>query len=273
MIILDGKKVSEELLIDIKKDISKLSYKLGLSIILVGDKKDSIFYVNSIKKYCERLNIDFFLKHFNENISSNDLIKEIEILNNDDSIHGILIQSPLPLSLKKNEKQIFNSICPKKDIDGVNIYNAGKLFLNHDIQFIPCTALGCLELLDYYDINVEGLNVVVLGASNIIGLPLSILLLQRGATVTTCHIKTKNVKSHTINADLLISCCGVANLVENDWIKQDAIIIDVGINFLDNKLVGDVNFDSVKDKCKYITPVPGGVGPMTITMLFKQLIK
>ena len=194
-------------------------------------------------------------------------------MNNNSKIHGILVQLPLPDNLKEYESKILNTISVNKDVDGFHIINAGKLFLNRERQFVPCTPLGCMELLDHYHIDIEGLNTVIIGSSNIVGLPLSIMLLQRGATVTICHIKTKDVKEHTKKADLVISCCGVPHLVKNDWLKEGVVVIDIGTNTLDGKLVGDVDFLSVKDKCKYITPVPGGVGPMTIAMLLKQVVE
>jgi len=243
----------------------------GLGVIIVGKREDSIKYVNAKRKVCEKLGIHFFLKEFNENFSENELIDEIEKMKNHSEIHGILVQLPLPMNL--NKEKIVNTISVNKDVDGIHMINAGKLFLNHEKQFIPCTPLGCMELLDNYMIDVEGLNITIIGASDIVGLPLSMMLLQRGATITICHIRTKDVKQHTKNADLVVSCCGVPHLVKNDWLKEDVIVIDIGMNMLDGKLVGDVDFLAVKDKCQYITPVPGGVGPMTIAMLVKQLVE
>jgi methylenetetrahydrofolate dehydrogenase (NADP+)/methenyltetrahydrofolate cyclohydrolase len=275
MILLDGKKISEEIQLSLKDRINSLveqKHTPGLGVILVGKREDSIKYVNAKRKVCEKLGIYFFLKEFNENVSENELINEIEKMNNHSEIHGILVQLPLPMNL--NKEKIVNTISVNKDVDGFHMINAGKLFLNHDKkQFVPCTPLGCMELIDAYRIDVEGLNITVIGASDIVGLPLSMMLLQRGATVTICHIRTKDVKQHTKTADLVVSCCGVPHLVKNDWLKESVIVIDIGMNMLDGKLVGDVDFLEVKEKCQYITPVPGGVGPMTIAMLVKQLVE
>jgi len=274
MIVLNGKLLSEEIQLSLKNKInSLLNIVPGLGVILVGNREDSMKYVNAKKKACENIGINFFLKEFNDNISEGELIHEIETMNNNSKIHGILVQLPLPDNLKEYESKILNTISVNKDVDGFHIINAGKLFLNRERQFVPCTPLGCMELLDHYHIDIEGLNTVIIGSSNIVGLPLSIMLLQRGATVTICHIKTKDVKEHTKKADLVISCCGVPHLVKNDWLKEGVVVIDIGTNTLDGKLVGDVDFLSVKDKCKYITPVPGGVGPMTIAMLLKQVVE
>jgi methylenetetrahydrofolate dehydrogenase (NADP+)/methenyltetrahydrofolate cyclohydrolase len=275
MILLDGKKISEEIQLSLKDRINSLveqKHTPGLGVILVGKREDSIKYVNAKRKVCEKLGIYFFLKEFNENVSENELINEIEKMNNHSEIHGILVQLPLPMNL--NKEKIVNTISVNKDVDGFHVMNAGKLFLNHEKkQFVPCTPLGCMELIDAYRIDVEGLNITVIGASDIVGLPLSMMLLQRGATVTICHIRTKDVKQHTKTADLVVSCCGFPHLVKNDWLKESVIVIDIGMNMLDGKLVGDVDFLEVKEKCQYITPVPGGVGPMTIAMLVKQLVE
>jgi len=274
MILLDGKKVSEEIQLSLKCRVDSLveqNITPGLGVVLVGNREDSMKYVKAKRKVCRGLGIHFFLKEFDENVSEDEFINEIEKINNNSNIHGILVQLPLPTNL--NKEKIVNTISVNKDVDGFHIINAGKLFLNHEKQFVPCTPLGCMELIDYYGIDTEGLNITIIGSSDIVGLPLSMMLLQRGATVTICHIRTKDVKQHTKNADLVVSCCGIPHLVKNDWLKEDVIVIDIGMNMLDGKLVGDVDFLSVKDKCQYITPVPGGVGPMTIAMLVKQVVE
>ena len=274
MILLDGKKVSEEIQLSLKCRVDSLveqNITPGLGVVLVGNREDSMKYVKAKRKVCRGLGIHFFLKEFDENVSEDEFINEIEKINNNSNIHGILVQLPLPMNL--NKEKIVNTISVNKDVDGFHIINAGKLFLNHEKQFVPCTPLGCMELIDYYGIDTEGLNITIIGSSDIVGLPLSMMLLQRGATVTICHIRTKDVKQHTKNADLVVSCCGVPHLVKNDWLKEGVIVIDIGMNMLDGKLVGDVDFLSVKDKCQYITPVPGGVGPMTIAMLVKQVVE
>ena len=273
MIVLDGKKVSNIIKNKLKVEIDKLIKKPGLGIILVGNNIESKTYVNMKRKTCEYLNIYFICYEFNDDVSENDIITTIQKLNNDDNINGILVQLPLPLHLNTNK--ILNTISHNKDVEGFHTINAGKLFQNNNYNIVPCTPRGCLELLDHYNINVKSMNVTIIGCSNIVGLPLSILLLQRGATVTICHIDTNDTKSFVKNADLIVACCGVPHLVKKDWIKKDTIIIDVGINKIKNnngyKLVGDVDYDNVKNICSYITPVPGGVGPMTVAMLMKNV--
>lgn len=271
MIILDGKKLAKETTDKLKSEIANNSRIPGLAIIMVGNRKDSLKYVEKKREVCRELGIRFRLFHLLENCEQNLIIRNIRELNNNPTINGIIVQLPLPKTF--HTEKILNKICPEKDVDGFHMLNAGKLFLNRDVDFVPCTPLGCIELIEHYGIDVEGLNVCVIGCSNIVGLPLSILLQQRNATVTMCHKYTKNLEKHTKNADMIFSCCGVPGIVKNDMVKEGVIIIDIGINFVDGKLVGDVDFDGVKDKCSYITPVPGGVGPMTIAMLMKQTIK
>ncbi len=273
--ILDGLKLSKQIKDDLRSKIKNMKIKPGLGIILVGDNIESETYVKMKQKTCKDLNINIELYKFPNDIDQNTLIDTIKHMNDNISIHGILVQLPLPQHL--NTDLILNTVSHDKDVDGFHTINAGRLFQNRDIGLIPCTPLGCIELLDHYNINVKSMNTVIIGCSNIVGLPLSMLLLQRGATITICHIDTKNTKELVQHADLIVSCCGVAHLVKEDWIKKDAIIIDIGINkIIDNskrgyKLVGDVDFDNVKNKCKYITPVPGGVGPMTVAMLMKNV--
>ena len=271
MIILDGKKLAKETNEKLKSEIANDSRTPGLAIIMVGNRKDSLKYVEKKREVCRELGIKFRFFHLLENSEQNLIIRNIKELNNNPTINGIIVQLPLPKTF--HTEKILNAICPEKDVDGFHMLNAGKLFLNREIDFVPCTPLGCIELIDHYGIDVEGLNVCVIGCSNIVGLPLSILLQQRNATVTMCHKYTKNLSEHTKISDVIFSCCGVPGIVKNDMVKEGVIIIDIGINFVDGKLVGDVDFQGVKDKCSYITPVPGGVGPMTIAMLMKQTIK
>ena len=275
--ILDGKLVSSKIIDELKPIIDTLiqsGHRPCLSVILVGDNPDSEAYVSMKIKMCHKLQITSKVYRFQESVTQDEIIETIHNLNNDNTIHGILVQLPLPKHLDVD--LIMNGISHKKDVDGFHVMNSGKLFQNRDIQFVPCTPLGCIELLDHYQIDVKGLNVTIIGCSNIVGLPLSLLLLRRGATITICHIDTKDTKEMTKDADMIIACCGAPLLVKEDWIKQDTIIIDIGFNTIskDNKrkIVGDVDFDSVKDKVCYITPVPGGVGPMTIAMLMKQTV-
>ena len=271
--ILDGKLISEEAYTFLKPRISKLKNNdihPKLVVILVGDRPESKIYVNMKSKKCNELGIlcEIILKEETTNQKS---IKDIIIeKNNDENVHGIMVQLPLPEHLDKDE--ILNCISPFKDVDGLTETSLGSLTKGTPL-FSPCTPLGCIYLLKKYNIECKGKNVVVIGSSNLVGLPLSMMLIHHGATVTICNINTLNTKQHTQRADIVISCCGVPNLVKNDWIKYNSIVIDVGINKVDGKIVGDVDYEQVKDKCSYISPVPGGVGPMTIAMLIKQIVE
>ncbi len=274
MKLLDGRGISKGLEGTYQKRITELKNKgitPGLGVILIGDNVESIKYVNAKRRECEKLGMYFRLIKIGREVNEELIIDEIQILNEDPIIHGILVQLPIPDML--DEKKVLNKIIPEKDVDGFHSKNAGELFLNRGNGYVPCTPLGCIEILDHYGINVKGMNIVVIGCSNIVGLPLSIMLLRKNATVTVCHKYTKDLREHTRKADMVISCCGVPQLVKNDWIKEGVIIIDIGINIVNGKLLGDVDFEDVKDKCSYITPVPGGVGPMTISMLIKQTIE
>ena len=279
--ILDGKLVSGNLkdtLIDDILELKKINIIPKLAIILVGHSEESLVYINMKRKMCEELGIQIIIYHFLESVLEGTIIEKIEELNKDNLTHGILIQLPLPKHF--NKEKLLDKISYQKDADGFHTINAGKIFQGNDSNVIPCTPLGCIDLLDHYNIDVKGMNVTIIGSSNLVGLPLSMLLLQRGATITLCNINTKNVKEHTIQSDMIIACCGVPHLVKYDWVKEGAIVIDIGINRRKDttkkdgyRLVGDVDFDGVKDKCKYITPVPGGIGPMTVISLMKNIIK
>ena len=271
MILLDGKKISSEIIQRLKIRLNEETYKPGLGIILVGKRKDSLKYVESKKKVCSEIGIQFHLIHLEENCEEEHILKVINELNCKPSINGIIVQLPLPKGF--NTEKILDNVVPEKDVDGFHQENAGKLFLNRNINFVPCTPLGCMRLIDHYGIDVEGLNICVIGCSNVVGLPLSMMLIQRNATVTMCNVYTTDLKKHTLGADIIFSCCGVPKIVKEDMVKEGVIIVDIGINFVDGKLVGDVDFEGVKDKCSFITPVPGGVGPMTIAMLMEQTIE
>ena len=275
MIILDGKKVSSELQSELKIRINELlerNIKPGLAVILIGDSPESLSYVSMKRKKCMEIGIISTIYHYQETISQESILKTIDTVNTDPSIHGILIQLPLPKQFDTD--LILDSVSKTKDVDGFHYYNAGKLFQNKEYFFSPCTPKGCMKLLDYYNIIVKGLNITIIGSSNLVGLPLSMMLLHRGATVTICHIDTKNVKDECLNTDMIIACCGVPHLVKEDWVKEGTIIIDIGTNKCPktNKLIGDVDYENIKSKCSYITPVPGGIGPMTIMMLMQQTI-
>ena len=278
-IILDGKKVSTEINEEVKKHISILDYKPGLGIVLVGRRPDSELYVKMKRKTCEYVGIENFDYSFNENVDEEKVIECIEKMNKNPNIHGILVQLPLPKHL--NKQKILNTIQTEKDVDGFSEINNGKLTLNLPATF-SCTPVGCIELLDRYQIELEGKNAVIIGASNTVGLPLSLMLLHRGSTITLCHIKTKNTKELVQQADLVFVCCGCAQMVKSDWLKKDCIVVDIGINKMEDlsrkngyKIVGDCDYNDIIDseKAYAITPVPGGAGPMTVAILMKNTLQ
>lgn len=273
-IIIDGKKLSQEIRSNLKIKCEELKEKginPKLAVIMVGEDKASQLYVRNKSKACNEVGIEFEEFLLAENTKQEELIELIEKLNKDNSIHGILLQSPIPSHLDINEA--FRAIAPEKDVDGFNPINVGKLCLNQD-TFVSCTPYGIMKMFEAYDIDLTGKNVTILGRSNIVGKPLIQCCLNKNATVTVCHSKTKDIKEHTKNADVVISAIGKSKFVTADMIKQGAVVIDVGINRgEDGELTGDVDFENVSKKASYITPVPGGVGPMTIAMLINNVIK
>ena len=249
----------------------------GLTVIQVGDKKDSTTYVNMKAKMCEKYKINSNVIRLPDTINESELIQLIHTHNADQAVHGILIQLPLPKHIC--EDKVLNTVDISKDVDGFNIQNVGRLSINAQPKFVPCTPDGCIEMLKYYNIDVVGKHAVVIGRSRIVGLPLAHLLLRENATVSICHSKTQNLSDITKSADLIFAACGRANFIDNTMVKDDAVIIDIGINPISDetkksgyRLVGDVNYDDVKDKVYAISPVPGGVGPMTIAMLLKHTV-
>ena len=268
MQLLSGKEVAEAIYdkLDIKDTIN-----YGLAVILVGNDESSHIYVNMKEKKCQKLGINFTKALFEEDVKEEEIIKQIKKFNNDSNISGILVQLPLPPQL--NKTKILETINMDKDVDGFHFSNIGKLTLNTNPKFVSCTPQACMELIDFYNIDVEGKHVVLIGKSTVVGLPLSILLMNRDATVSVCHARTENIKEITKMADILISCCGRPHLVREDWIKNDTILIDVGITKIKNKIYGDVNCDEVQEKACYLTPVPGGIGPITIAVLMKNVVK
>ena len=275
MFLLDGKHVSQLHYQRIKETIDNNKFKL--IVILVGDKADSKVYVDMKRKKCIEYNIEVELINFEKDTCKDSIIECIQKYNSDVDTTGIMVQLPLPIHLQESTREILDTIDFNKDVDGLTSSNMGKLCLNHENVFYQCTPLGVLELLKYYKIPIEGADVVIVGKSQIVGLPLSIMLSNLDATVSLCHIKTKDLKDYTQKADILIVCCGVPKLITDDHIKKGVTIIDVGINVIGQtstgkrKICGDVDFEGVKDKVHAITPVPGGVGPMTICMLIKQI--
>lgn len=273
MILIDGKIVSAKVREEIKNEVSTLKSKgvtPGLAVIIVGDDPASKAYVGMKGKACSKNGIYSETIKLPESIEEEALLKQIDILNKDDRIHGILVQLPLPKGM--NESKILNSIAPKKDVDGFHPINVGKLSIGEDC-FIPCTPFGIIKLIEHYGIETEGKNCVVIGRSNIVGKPIANLMIGKNATVTVCHSRTKNLKEVTSQGDIIIAAIGKPYFLTADMVKEGAVVIDVGINRTDSGLVGDVDFDNVKDKCSFITPVPGGVGPMTITMLLNNTLK
>ena len=272
--ILDGKELSKKIRKELKAEVEELKLKginPKLAVILVGDDSASQVYVKNKSKACEKTGIDFEEYIFDANITEQELLDTIEKLNNDDSVHGILVQSPVPKHIDANKA--FGTISPEKDVDGFHPINVGNLSIGKDC-FISCTPYGIVKILEEYNIETEGKEAVILGRSNIVGKPMIQCMLNKNATVTVCHSRTKNIEEITRRADILIAAIGKAKFVKEDMIKDGAVIIDVGINRLeDGTIVGDVDFEKAKEKASYITPVPGGVGPMTIAMLLNNVVK
>lgn len=265
MELLDGKVVKDKLLEDLKDKINKLDTKLGLTVIQVGEDPASSVYVRQKNKMAENLGFNFNHIKLDENIKEEELLNIIEKLNKDDNVDGILVQMPIPNHL--NAKKVQNAILPCKDVDGLTDINMGRLSHNID-SLVPCTPMGIIDLLKYYNIDISGKNVVIIGRSDLVGKPLASLMTNNDATVTLCHSKTKNLSFYTKNADILVVAIGRANFIKKEDVKDGAIIVDVGINRMeDGKLCGDVLFEEVKDKASYISPVPGGVGQMTVAEL------
>ena len=269
-IIIDGKEVRNNLYKSLKDEVTKLDNVPCLTVVLVGEDPASKVYVNNKIKSCEQLGILSNVIKCDSDISEEKLANIINELNADPNCTGILVQAPLPKHI--DETKIFNLIDRNKDVDGFNNYNAGALVKNND-GIIPCTVKGIGYLLDYYNIDVAGKDVTIIGRSNIVGKPLANYLTNKDATVTLCHSKTNDLRSKTLNADILIVAVGKPKFIDQTYVKDGAVVIDVGINRVDDKLYGDVDFDSLKDKCSFITPVPGGVGPMTVAMLMDNVIQ
>lgn len=274
MEILDGKKLSNEIIEELKvrcDELKEKGIKPKFAVIIVGNDKASQIYVKNKRKACERIGIECVECFLDENIQQKELIDKIKELNSDNTIHGILLQSPIPKHLNINEA--FETISPKKDVDGFNPTNVGKLCLNQN-TFVSCTPFGIIKLLDKYGIDLAGKKVTIIGRSNIVGKPLIQCFLNKNATVTICHSKTDDIKEHTKDADIVVVAIGKPKFLKENMVKKNSVIIDVGINRDDNgKIIGDVDFENVSKKSSYITPVPGGVGPMTIAMLMNNVIK
>ena len=270
--ILDGKAVSANLRAKVKTQVEELSAQgisVGLAVILVGENPASKIYVANKKKACEEAGIKSFEYTMDESTTEEELIALIKTLNAQENVNGILCQLPLPPHI--DEQSVIAAISPEKDVDAFCVSNVGRIMIG-DYDFLPCTPAGIIEILDYYGIEIEGKNCVVIGRSNIVGKPMAMLLLHRNGTVTVCHSKTKNLADITKNADILVSAVGKAGFVTADMVKKGAVVVDVGMNRTDGKLCGDVCFEEVAEIADYITPVPGGVGPMTISVLLKNTL-
>ncbi|MBO4539406.1 MAG: bifunctional methylenetetrahydrofolate dehydrogenase/methenyltetrahydrofolate cyclohydrolase FolD [Clostridia bacterium] len=271
MILIDGKKISDNIRQELTKEVKKLQKNVGLAVLIVGEDPASKVYVRNKEKACEQIGIKSYRYAFPAETTEEELKETITKLNQDPAVSGILVQLPLPKHL--NERKILGFIAPEKDVDGFSPYQIGKLLLGEDC-LVSCTPQGILRLLNAYNIPIAGKHAVVVGRSNIVGKPVSLLMLKENATVTICHSRTKNLAEVTKQADILIVAIGKANFITADMVKEGAVVIDVGINRTpDNKLCGDVDFENVAEKCSYITPVPGGVGPMTVTCLMCNTIK
>lgn len=271
--IIDGKTISAQIKEEMKAEVSALKERgisVGLAVVLVGEDPASKVYVGNKKKACEALGIDSYEYILPENTSEDELLTLVEKLNADKNVDGILVQLPLPRHL--DEKKVINAISPSKDVDAFHPVNVGKIMIGN-YTFAPCTPAGIIELIERSGISLEGKSCVVIGRSNIVGKPMSMLLLHKNATVTICHSRTKNLAEVAKCADIVVAAVGRAKFVTADMVKEGAVVIDVGINRMENgKLCGDVDFEAVAPKCSYITPVPGGVGPMTIAMLMKNTV-
>ncbi len=272
--IIDGKKVAADIKESLKKDIEDLESKgivPGLAVVLIGENPASQKYVASKEKTCESLGIRSIGHKMSESITQDELISLIDSLNNDPGVHGILVQLPLPKHL--DEKEVMHRISSEKDVDGFGPDSLGRLVLDEP-GFLPCTPHGAMKMLEAYNIDPQGKHAVIVGRSVIVGKPLSLLLLKKNATVTICHSKTPDLKETCLRADILCAAVGRAEMIKGDWVKEGAAVIDIGINVTsEGKLVGDVEFGAAKERAGFITPVPGGAGPMTIAMLMYNTVE
>ena len=274
MVLIDGKKVSGEIRNRLADEIQELKKKTGktpgLATVLVGDDPASAVYVRNKNKICGELGFQSFEQKLSADTSEEKLLQLVGELNSNKDVHGILVQLPLPDQI--DSEKILQAIDPKKDVDGFHPVNVGKLVVGNAL-LTPCTPTGIIALLDRYDIEISGKHAVIIGRSNIVGKPVSMLLLHRNATITICHSRTQNLAEVTRSADILVAAVGRANFVTDEMVSEGTVVIDVGINRVDGKLTGDVDFEPVSKKASHITPVPGGVGPMTIALLMENTLK
>ncbi len=270
-LVLSGRPVADALLESLRSDIQKLNPKLV--VVQVGDDPASASYIRQKLKSCEAVGLRHEHKHLSEKTTLKELMSLIDELNTDADVTGFIVQLPLPKHLQAHVPDVIRSIDPKKDIDGFGAYNLGKMFLSVEFEHLPpATPSGVIELLKYYKLPIEGKHAVIVGRSNIVGKPLSIMLLNRGATVTICHSKTKNLSDMTKQADILIAAVGSPKMIKAEMVKKGAVVIDIGVSRVDGKLYGDIDFDAVSEVASAITPVPGGVGPLTVASLIRNCV-
>lgn len=272
--IIDGKKIASEINEDAKKEVEKLKIKYNqsscLATVVVGKDESSKLYVKKREKICEKIGVISKVYDLPEDSEENNVLELIGKLNNDENVHGIIVQLPLPKHIDK--RKISEAVSPEKDVDCMNPLNIGRLASGNE-AVAPCTPKAVIAILEKSGIKIKGKNVVIVGRSRIVGRPLALMLINRDATVTICHTKTKNLEKHTKNADILVAAAGSPTLIKNEMVKENAVVIDVGINVVNNNIVGDVDFENVKNKASFITPVPGGVGPVTIAMIMKNTVE
>lgn len=269
--IMDGKALSEKIYERIKTEVAKLDKKPTLAVIITSDNEAGKIYVRNKKRACENTGINSITVEFDETVSDEEFLSKIDELNKNPEVDAIMVQLPIPRHL--DTEKILNSISPEKDADGLHYINAGKLFTGQIPNSVACTPKGIIRILDEYGINVEGKHAVVIGRSNLVGKPIAQLLMQKNATVTHLHSKSKNIEFFTKNADIIVVATGKPKMLKGDMVKEGVVIIDVGISRVDGKLSGDVDFDSVAPKASFITPVPKGVGPMTVAMLIQNTLE
>lgn len=269
--IMDGKALSEKIYERIKTEVAKLEKKPTLAVIITSDNEAGKIYVRNKKRACENTGINSITVEFDETVSDEEFLSKIDQLNKNPEVDAIMVQLPIPRHL--DTEKILNSISPEKDADGLHYINAGKLFTGQIPNSVACTPKGIIRILDEYGINVEGKHAVVIGRSNLVGKPIAQLLMQKNATVTHIHSKSKNIEFFTKNADIIVVATGKPKMLKEDMVKEGVVVIDVGISRVDGKLSGDVDFDSVAPKASFITPVPKGVGPMTVAMLIQNTLE
>lgn len=268
--LIDGSKIAKEIRLSIKSRTEKLGFSPKVLAFLVGDNPASLSYLKMLEKSCANVGFAYQLNRFEETISEEEFMAALDVANHDPSVHGILVQMPLPKQIDK--EKVIRRMDPKKDVDGFHELNSGALFQGKPAMK-PCTALAVMTLLEAMQVDLAGKHVVIIGRSNVVGKPLSVMMTHKNATVTLCHSKTKDLKTFTLMADIVVAAVGVPHLLKADMVSEEAIVIDVGMNEVDGKLVGDCDFEQLVQKVSWITPVPGGVGPVTNAVLLNQILE